>query len=340
MNTLRNTICSFHRFIVFVFVLWWAAGQQTFGQQTEVSADSTLLFADPHIFFHDGLYYIYGTGAKNGFRVYTSRNMKNWTGPAGAKDGFALTQGDAYGTSRFWAPQVFYHDDRFYLAYAADEHIAIATSQSPLGPFTQTTPQPLAASVKQIDPFVYIDDDGKIYLYHVRVANGGNRIFVAELTDDFSAIKTGTLKECISASEKWETSSDGWTVAEGPAVVKHKGVYYLIFSANDFRNPDYAVGYAVSRSALGPWTKYKGNPILSRTDIRVNGSGHGDVVSDTKGDLFYVFHTHQSDTTVVPRKTAIVNMHFAKDRHTGIDRLVVDYRSFHFLKWTNHFATK
>ncbi len=283
MNALRNTICSFHRFIVFVFVLWWAAGQQTFGQQTEVSADSTLLFADPHIFFHDGLYYIYGTGAK----------------------------GDSYGNSRFWAPQVFYYDDRFYLAYAADEHIAIATSQSPLGPFTQTTPLPLAASVKQIDPFIFIDDDGKKYLYHVRVANGGNRIFVGELTDDFSAIKTGTLKECISASEKWETSSDGWTVAEGPAVVKHKGVYYLIFSANDFRNPDYAVGYAVSRSALGPWTKYKGNPILSRKNIRVNGSGHGDVVSDTKGDLFYVFHTHQSDTTVVPRKTAIVNMHFA-----------------------------
>ena len=47
------------------------------------------------------------------------------------------------------------------MAYVANENIAIAESKSPLGPFTQKIKQPLAAPVKQIDPFVFIDSDGK-----------------------------------------------------------------------------------------------------------------------------------------------------------------------------------
>lgn len=335
MNASRSTILfSFHRFAVSLLVSG-CAWQQGSAQLARIAAESNLLLADPHIFFHEGRYYIYGTGAEQGFNVYTSDDMKRWSGPAGANDGYALRKGDAFGNSRFWAPQVFYYDSVFYMAYAADEHIAIATSESPLGPFTQTTREPLATPVKQIDPFVFIDDDGKKYLYHVRVANGGNRIFVAEMTDDLSAIRPETLKECIAASEKWEIiSNDRWTVAEGPTVLKHNGVYYLIFSANHFRSPDYAVGYAVSKSPLGPWVKYKGNPILSRKNIGVNGTGHGDIVGNTKGDLFYVFHTHQSDTAVAPRKTALVRIHFAQDDEAGIDRLVIDAASFQYLKWT------
>ncbi|MEJ7676977.1 MAG: family 43 glycosylhydrolase [Segetibacter sp.] len=85
------------------------------------------------------------------------------------------------------------------MAYVANENIAIAESRSPLGPFTQKIKQPLKAPVKQIDPFVFIDGDGKKYLYHVRLSNG-NKLFVAEMSDDFSAIKPQTLQECITAT--------------------------------------------------------------------------------------------------------------------------------------------
>jgi xylan 1,4-beta-xylosidase len=55
----------------------------------------TLMLADPHIFFHEGLYYLYGTASHQGFEVYASRDLKNWRGPVGAKNGFALKKGDA-----------------------------------------------------------------------------------------------------------------------------------------------------------------------------------------------------------------------------------------------------
>lgn len=218
------------------------------------------------------------------------------------------------------------------MAYTANENIAIAVSDNPLGPFTQTVKKPLEAPVKQIDPFIFKDDNGKVYLYHVRLQKG-NRIFVAEMQDDLSAIKPETLKECIHASDAWEnTEKAEWPVAEGPTVLKHGGLYYLIYSANDFRNPNYAVGYAVSENALGPWKKYVGNPILSRKDIGINGTGHGDFFKDKKGELNYVFHTHHSDTVVSPRKTAVITIRFVKNTTDKTYKIVTDKKSFYPLK--------
>jgi len=215
------------------------------------------------------------------------------------------------------------------MAYVANENIAIAESNYPTGPFKQTVKQPLASPVKQIDPFVFIDDDGKKYLYHVRLING-NKIFVAEMTDGFSSIKTETLRECIAATENWEnTAKASWPVTEGPSVLKHRGIYYLFYTANDFRNPDYAVGYATSNSPLGPWQKFVGNPILNKTLLGYNGTGHGDFFKNKK-QYYYVFHTHNSGKQVRPRNTAMVEVGFQKTKK-GNDSLVIDKKSFQFL---------
>ncbi len=288
--------------------------------------------ADPAIFYDHGNYYLYGTvegNANEGFLVYTSADMKTWK-LSKMNNGYALHKGDVFGTANFWAPQVFYYHNRFYMAYVANENIAIAESGSPLGPFTQKIKQPLAAPVKQIDPFVFIDNDGKKYLYHVRLS-GGNKLFVAQLTDDFSKIKPNTLQQCITATDKWEnTANTSWPVTEGPSVLKHKKLYYLFYTANDFRNPDYAVGYAISKDPEGPWKKYGGNPIISRNNIGKNGTGHGDFIRDKSGSLFYVFHTHNSDSLVAPRTTAIVKVRFVRDEKSGIDKLAVDSASFYY----------
>jgi hypothetical protein len=108
-------------------------------------------------------------------------------------------------------------------------------------------------------------------------------------------------------------------------------VYYLIYSANDFRNIDYAVGYATATSPLGPWKKYANSPIISRHNIGQYGTGHGDVVKDKKGNIYYVLHTHNSSEQVSPRATGIVRLQF-KDVKGGPALLVADTASFHWLK--------
>lgn len=300
---------------------------------TSVTNKKNMHLADPTIFFEGGQYYLYGTvegSSGNGFKAYSSPNLKDWKLTEKA-EGVVLRKEEAFGTAGFWAPQVFKYNKTFYMAYVANENIALAQSDSPAGPFTQRLKDPMAAPVKQIDPYIFIDDDGKKYLYHVRLIEG-NKIFVAEMKDDFSAIKPETVRECITATEDWEHTAKTtwkWPVAEGPSVIKHKGTYYLIYTANDFRNPDYAVGYATSSSPLGPWKKYSGNPLINRKILGVNGPGHGDFFRKGK-DLLYVLHTHNAAVKVGPRKTALVKLRFVKTKNS-IDRLEMEPSSFQFL---------
>ena len=265
--------------------------------------------ADPTVFCDNGTYYLYGTSpvSDNGFWVYTSTDLQHWSGPAGAVDGYAL-RGNTYGTQGFWAPQVFKKDGRYAMAYTANEQIAIAWADSPLGPFVQDEHAMIPAKTKEIDPFVFHDDDGKTYMYHVRLI-GGNRIYVAEMNDDLRSMKEETARECIAVNDKgWENTAEGkWGVSEGPTVVKLDGTYYMFYSCNDFRSIDYAMGYATAKSPLGPWKKHK-KPIVSRHLTGENGTGHGDLFRDGDGRWMYVLHTHNSNSKVSPRRTAMVEL--------------------------------
>jgi xylan 1,4-beta-xylosidase len=72
-------------------------------------------------------------------------------------------------------------------------------------------------------------------------------------------------------------------------VFKQGDVYYMLYSANDFRNKDYAVGYATSNSPFGPWDKENNSPFISRSIIGQPGTGHGDLFYDAQGNMQYVF---------------------------------------------------
>ncbi|MBZ9731233.1 glycoside hydrolase family 43 protein [Salegentibacter sp. JZCK2] len=311
-----------------------AENDDALGSGNEPKAKQIQL-ADPTIFYQNGTYYLYGTSQGEltekglGFLVFSSDDMENWEGPLGKSDGFALTENNAFGNKGFWAPQVFEYDDKFYMAYTANESIAIATSDSPLGPFTNSG-EALYAESKQIDPFIFFDD-GKAYLYHVRL-DEGNRIFVAEMEGDLKSIKPETLRECLSATKHWEnTALVDWPVAEGPTVIKHNKKYYLIYSANDFRNPDYAVGYATSDSPLGPWKKSDENPTIHRELLGESGPGHGDVIIGENDEMHYVLHTHFSHASVHPRRTAVIQLSFAEDED-GNEFLQAEEETFSFLK--------
>ena len=315
------------------FIVGSGCGKKVSPETVEPKKDETVVNpifqADPSILYHEGIYYLYGTNDKNpdeGFLVYSSADqMKSWK-----LIGYALRKGEGFGDYGFWAPHVWGYNGKFYMTYTANEKIAIAVSDKPRGPFTQTRKSALTSAYGQIDPFIFIDDDGKKYLYHVRLG-GGNRIWVAEMTDDFSAMKAGTNVECITATlGTWEyVNAAAGRVAEGPTVIKQDGKYYLFYSANDFRHKDYAVGYAVSNSVYGPWTRYEGNPIVHQSVTGYAGSGHGDILKASDGALYYVFHTHNTSDVVLPRKTAIIKLTIKSQN--GSNKYHADKASFKFL---------
>lgn len=276
-----------------------------------------LLFADPTVYAEGGKFYAAGTRAygPSGFTLVESTDLKNWS--YARPDSVVLKQGrECWGTTGFWAPQFFKDGDNGYLlAYVANERCCIAHSETINGDYTQDVIEPVDNSAGNIDPFIFKDDDGKYYLYHVRF-NGGNILYVGELDPETWKIKNGTLKECFRNTQSWEFTNayPSSPIMEGPTVIKMDDTYYLFYSANHYMSTDYAVGYATAPSPTGPWTKYSGNPIIHRNIVGEMGSGHGDVFVDTEGNMRYVYHVHNSNTVVHPRRTRIIDMHVDKSQ--------------------------
>ena len=286
-------------------------------QSGERAREGQLMLADPFILEDDGWFYIYGTHADDGIVVYRSRDLKRWSGRCGnAANGLALHKDDVWGEKWFWAPEVYRIGDRYIMTYSAEEHICYAESDSPCGPFVQSEKRPYLDE-KGIDSSIFVDDDGKAYMFWVRFTRG-NVVWVAEMTPDLRQVKLETARRLIDVQEgTWEHLMG--RVAEGPLVVKHKGLYYLTYSCNDYRSRDYAVGVAVADSPTGPYERCAGNPVLHRHCGYV-GTGHHALLHTKRGDLYMVYHAHYDGERVPPRQTLIAPVRFRRDRESGKGR--------------------
>ena len=286
--------------------------------QTEVRGEKTyqnafLEGADPFVMTWQGKYYLYATNDPKGYRVYVSDDFTAWE-----EKGYCLRAEDVQGKEMFWAPEVMERGGRFYMVYTSEEHIGIAQSDSPLGPFVQREKKWLSEE-KAIDGHFFADDDGEVYLYYVRL-RGQNEIYVARLNNEITEIDETHEKFLCRAEEEWELRD--CKVTEGPFVLKHKGKYYLTYSANHTRSEDYAIGYAVSDSPLGPFVKYKGNPILHKNEY-ASGVGHHSFTRSKDGkELICVYHRHFSKDTFRPRMICADRAEFVAQAD-GDDILVV-----------------
>lgn len=273
-----------------------------------------IFFADPTIYTENGKYYLTGTrsGDPQGFVLLESDDLLTWK--KSTPDSMILIKGNqAFGDKGFWAPQILKKDGKYLFAYTANEQVVLAKGDSVNAVYTQQVVEPIDGSEKNIDPFVFRDDDGKYYLYHVRFDNG-NWLWVGEFDPETGKIAEGTLKPVFRNDQPWEDTKayPSAVIMEGPTVVKIDGLYYIFYSANHFMSDDYAVGYATAESPLGPWTKNPNNPVIHRNLVGEKGSGHGDVFTDNEGNLRYVYHVHYNDSIVGPRRTRILKLNVDK----------------------------
>ncbi|MDF7826867.1 family 43 glycosylhydrolase [Pontiellaceae bacterium B12227] len=277
--------------------------------------------ADPVVLLHNGTYYAYCTYTPDfpdmvkGIRLYTSPDLVHWT-----DKGYVLKNEDSWGESRFWAPDIVEKEGTFYLYYAADERICVATARTPEGPFVQNVRQPMQPDTIRIDAHILQDDDGQNYIYYVHF-NDGNEIWGGKLNDDMLTVDEDSLRLMVRPDQLWERHMGN--VAEGPEVIKHKGIYYLTYSGSHFESPHYAVGYATSDSPLGPWKKYEHNPIMKSTE-EAHGTAHHCLTTSPDGkEMFIVYHRHCSLTETEPRGMAIDRIRFVPQEN-GPDVLKAD----------------
>ena len=279
---------------------------------------SEVPFGDPFIMLWQGKYYAYGTLSPDGIAVFVSDDLVTWTAPEGILKGLALNKSDVWADRWFWAPEVYAVNGKFYMYYSADEHICVATSDSPLGPFRQEIKKPMLETEKSIDNSLFIDDDGTPYLFFVRF-NDGNNVWMAQLEKNLIDLKPESISHCIHVSQPWE---EIWPrVNEGPFVIKQNGVYFMTYSANSYESPFYGIGVATATNIHGPWIKSETNPALQKPGDLV-GIGHNALFTDKDGKLRIVFHAHNSTTKIHPRNMYISTVRF--ETKDGKEKMVID----------------
>jgi hypothetical protein len=223
----------------------------------------TIYTADPApMVYKDTLYLYTGHDEDNStwftmkdWRCFTTTDMVNWTdrGVPLSLKAFSWAGKDA------WAGQCIFRNGKFYWYVPVHEvagkgmSIGVAVSSSPTGPFTDALGKPFIHSGNgDIDPSVFIDDDGQAYLYwgnpylkYVKlnkdmISYSGEIITVPLNAEGFSR----RIKDADKRPSEYE---------EGPWIYKRKSLYYLAYPAGGV--PEH-LAYSTGPTAIGPW-KYR-----------------------------------------------------------------------------------
>ncbi|MFI1992953.1 glycoside hydrolase family 43 protein [Actinoplanes sp. NPDC020271] len=249
----------------------------------------TIYTADPAPLVYNGRVYLYtGHDEDNStyftmkeWRVYSSADMVNWTdhGSPMSLATFSWAKSDA------WAGQVVARNGKFYWYVPVTDRatgrmaIGVGVATSPTGPFTDALGHPLAEN-GEIDPTVFIDDDGQAYLYW-----GNPNLWYVRLNADMISYSGGVNQIPLTTSgfgTRTGNTSRPTLYEEGPWVYKRNGLYYNVFAAkccSEF------IGYSTAPGPTGPWT-YRGTVMPTQGSSFTNHPG----VIDFNGSSYFFYH--------------------------------------------------
>ena len=272
-------------------MLAWALGLFSMALDAQNPIVQTHYTADPAPMVHDGKLFLYTSHDEdastwfvmNDWKLYTTTDMVNWTdhGAVLSYETFSWAKGDA------WAMQCVERDGKFY-AYvpvtmkSGGGAIGVAVADSPYGPFHDPLGKPLAQSKRgDIDPTVFIDDDGQAYLYW-----GNPFCYYVKLNEDMISysgdiVRVPMTEEAFGRREG-NVPERPTLYEEGPWLYKRKDLYYLLWAGGPISEH---LGYSTSKSPTGPW-KYGG--VLMPTAGRSFTNHPG--MADYKGSTYLFYH--------------------------------------------------
>jgi len=282
-----------------------------------------LEMGDPFVVRYGQTYFLTGTtDPGNGFRLWSSANLVDWT-----PRGFAYRRDQSsWGEGAFWAPELFQYRDRYYLVYSANRRdadggeagfrICLAAANDPAGPYRDVHAPWCDPGYPCIDGHVFVGRDGTAYLYFAKVGVTEEperklygEIHAAKLKPDLSG-PVGRPVLCTKAEQPWEMPAAGRSLCnEGAFVFRRGDRYYMTYSANHYAEPFYGIGWATATDPLGPWRKPSRNPLVSRHErLGVSGPGHCSITTSPDGrETFLVYHAHADPSRPSGRRTVNID---------------------------------
>jgi len=267
-----------------------------------------MYIADPsaHV-WDDGQLYIYGSVDESTeyycswrHHVMSTTDLIHWD----IAENVFSSKGDndqvPYSDALLFAPDVMFKDGTYYMYYCQPDRRAaegVATSSSPTGPFTNGQKINLQG-IEEIDPCVFIDDDGQAYYIW-----GQFEAKIARLKPNMTEIDNTTIiTDLLTEKEHY--------FHEGGYMVRRNDMYYFVYAHSGRANMPTCIGYAMSNSPMGPFT-YGGVIIDNDHCDPGNWNNHGSIVEFN--DQWYVFYHRATHNSNMMRKACVEPIYFNED---------------------------
>ncbi|MBC7654899.1 MAG: family 43 glycosylhydrolase [Oligoflexus sp.] len=261
--------------------------------------------ADPatHV-WKDGKLYVYGSTDESPnyycsyqHDVLSTTDLKTWTITKNSFDSKGNNDKVPYNDALLFAPDVQYKNGLYYLYYCQPDNNfteGVASSKFPLGPFTNAKPINLYGR-NQIDPAVFVDDDGQAYYIW-----GQFQAKMAKLKSNMTEIDSATIKDNVITEKEH-------FFHEGGYMIKRNDIYYFIYTHMGRAGRPTCIGYATSKSPMGPF-EYGGVIIDNDHADPANWNNHGSIIEfNNHWYVFYHRSTHGSNTM---RKACVEPINF------------------------------
>lgn len=228
-----------------------------------------------------------------GLPVFRSRDLVDWevVGHVIDRPGMLDLEG-IRSSGGLYAPTLRHHDGRFWLlcTLVDQEDDArggnfVVTAEDPSGPWSD----PVWLDVDGIDPSVFFDDDGRIWVHGTRPArqpewHDQTEVWLRELDPH-------TMTLVTEEHVLWRGAVQGAVWAEGPHLYRVAGAYHLLAAegGTDFHH---AISVARADAVTGPYRGSKGNPVLTHRHlgrgVDITAVGHADLVEAPDGSWWAV----------------------------------------------------
>lgn len=248
---------------------------------------------DPTVIRVGKMYYAAGTTSDfaPNYPIYESTDLVNWK-----QIGSIFNEQPTWTSDSFWAPELYYHNETFYVYYTAKRKgdrvscIGVASTKDPQKGFTDHGII-IEWGNEAIDGFVFQDDDQKRYISWKAYGLNKERpieILASELSDDGLSL-VGEHFSLTNFDQGWKGSGD-----EGQCLVKHGEYYYMLYSVGGCcdNRCDYRVMVSRSKNLRTGWEQYP-EPILLGSDFW-KCTGHGTLVTTPDNRYFYLYHSYNA----------------------------------------------
>lgn len=292
-------------------------------QQAEPIPSPTLVMAgdypDPSVAKIGNTYWASATSS-NWFPAYplmTSTDLVHWE-----TKGFVFEKKPEWTDFYFWAPEIAPEKGKVYIYYTAHKKdgnlcVGVASASKPEGPYRDHGPL-VCQKDGSIDGFPMRDENGKLYLVWKEDGNSVGQptpIWAQPMNEERTAL-TGEKRELFRNDSPWEAN-----LVEGVSMIRQGDYFYALYAAAGCCGHacTYGTGVARAKSLLGPWEKYRQNPVLAAEPIW-KCPGHGTPI-EKDGRHYFLYHAYSEQGGIfVGRQVLLREFRFTNDGWIAFER--------------------